>query len=135
MPYCTIDDLIKRYGERELIQRSDRDNTGEIDNTIVQQAIDDGADEIDSYLTQYTLPLATVPVLLVRLNCDIARFNLYQDFDDVSAVKTRYDKAVQLLRAIAKGDAKLNVSVDVAPVPDQTVIVAQGPERVFKRRG
>lgn len=133
MNYCTKQDMIDRFGERELIQRTDRNANGVIDNAVLNEAISDAGDEIDGYLTQYTLPLASVPRRLVRIACDIARFNLYQDLDEVSAVKTRYNNAIAYLRDVSKGLVELGVDDAGAEQDEQTVVMSASPERLFGR--
>ena len=41
MSYCTRQNLIDRFGEPELIQLTDLDNLGVIDDTVLNQAISD----------------------------------------------------------------------------------------------
>lgn len=109
MAYCTQQDLIDRFGEDELVQLTDRANAGVIDEAVLTQAIGDAGAEIDGYLGgRYTLPLATVPVVLKRLACDIARYNLYDEAAS-EQVTRRYDGAVNFLRMVARGDISLGV--------------------------
>ncbi len=109
MAYCTQQDLIDRYGEEELIQLTDRDQTGSIDAIVIAAAIADATGIVDAYLeSRYTLPLATVPAVLKRISCDIARYSLHGNGapDDV---KDRNGAAIEFLQAVAKGDLALAV--------------------------
>ena len=112
MPYCTQQNLIDRFGEPELIQLTDRAGTlGAIDSAIVAAAIADADAEIDSYLTDYTLPLSPVPANFERLACDIARYYLYED-QMIDIVQERYKNAVRYLEQVASG--KITLSVDAS---------------------
>lgn len=107
MPYVTQQQLVDRFGEEELIQLTDRANTGTIDAAVLNQAISDAGSEIDGYLAgRYQLPLATVPSILALYCGDIARYRLY---DDVAReeVRKRYDDAIEFLRLVAKGTVRL----------------------------
>lgn len=105
--YCNKQDMLDRFGAEELVQLTDEHHTGDIDDVIVQRAIDDAAAEIDGYLaTRYQLPLASVPPGLVRIACDMARYYLYSAHAPDS-IKDRYDDAVRFLRAVAGGTITL----------------------------
>lgn len=109
MPYATLQHLVERFGEDELIRLSDRAGSGAIDAGVVDGKLADADAEIDGYLAgRYTLPLATVPVALRRIGCDIARYHLYDD-RVTEAVQKRYDDAIKFLRMVAKGEVQLGV--------------------------
>lgn len=107
MTYATQADLVDRFGEPELAQRTDRTNGAVIDTVVLGRALADADAEIDSYLaTRYTLPLASTPVVITRLACDMTRYRLYDD--GVSeTVRVRYQDAVSLLKRLASGEVQL----------------------------
>ncbi|MDP3876013.1 MAG: DUF1320 domain-containing protein [Methylobacter sp.] len=111
MPYCTKQNLIDRFGEAELIQRTDRAGTDAIDDEVLNEAISDADAEIDGYLTAYPLPLTTVPANLERMACDMARYYLFGD-GMIEQVKVRYDNAIKYLNLVAKGVVLLAPSTD-----------------------
>lgn len=117
--YCTQANLTDRFSEREIIQLTDRSTppAGTINTTVLNQAIADAEAEINSYLTGYTLPLATVPANLVRIACDITRYYLYED-RVIEQVQTRYNDAIKYLMQVAKGTISLgpDTSGEVAAV-------------------
>lgn len=114
MAYATQSDLVERFGEQELAQRCNRVDGSTIDTAVLGRALDDAAAEIDSYLaTRYTLPLATTPVVLTRLACDIARYRLYDD-GTPDTVRQRYEDAVSLLKRMASGDVTLGAEASAA---------------------
>ena len=109
MAYCTQQDMIDRFGSEDLIQLTDRNALGVIDATVLSAAIDDATDTMDTYIaTRYTLPLASVPAVLQRLACDIARYYLYQH-EVPESVDDRHSAAINLLKAIGEGHVDLAV--------------------------
>lgn len=111
MTYATVQDLIDRYGEREMIQLTDIDEprTDAVVSARAQRALDDAAAEVDGYLAGlYALPLSPVPGTLRRVAIDIARYHLGSVPTDSSEAK-RYDDAIKFLRLVARGEIKLGV--------------------------
>lgn len=112
----TIDDMIHRFGENEMIERTDRTNYERLDEVVLQTAIDDALSEIESYLnatgliyrddTGVLIYKGTPPKGLVIRACDIARYYLY---DDVltDTVEKRYKTAIDWLKLVAKNPAML----------------------------
>ena len=130
MPYCTKQDLIDRFGEAEMIQLTDRAATGEIDDAVLDQAIEDAGGEIDGYLASggYATPLSPVPRIVTAKACDMARHALYDDHA-AEQVRKRYEDAIRFLRAVADGTVKLGVS---APEPvGGNVAQMDGGRQVF----
>jgi phage gp36-like protein len=132
MAYATVCDLISRFGERELIQLTDRQEppVDQVDETVAQPALDTASSIIDGYVgAKYALPLNAYPALLTDIACDIARFRLFSDQAPEAVIK-RNDQAVSMLRAISKGEIKIDVgSIEPPPRPD--VIEVSGPRRRF----
>lgn len=110
MPYATRQDLIDRFTESEIAQVADSDGSGEIDEVMLTRALVDADAEIDTALIgRYALPLATVPVLLTRIACDIARQQLYADHPPEEVTK-RAERSRALLSGIASGKLRLDVA-------------------------
>ena len=79
MPYATQTDMETRFGVDELIQRTSRTGAA-IDTDVLGRALADADAEIDSYLaSRYALPLPSTPAVLVRLACDITRYQLFDE--------------------------------------------------------
>ena len=107
--YAAKQDLVARFGENELIQLTDRTNAGIIDETVLEQAINDANAEINGYLGgRYQLPLAIVPASIKPLCCDIARYKLYDD-QSSEQVNKRYDAAIRFLSSVSKGHISLGI--------------------------
>jgi phage gp36-like protein len=133
MSYCTKQNLIDRFGETELIQRTDRAGTGVINDAVLNEAIADADAEIDGYLTTYALPLQTVPAVMERIACDIARYYLFGD-GMIEQIKTRYDNAIKYLNLVAKGTISLAPDTSGAvPVAASAEVEFQSSSAVFSR--
>lgn len=103
--YATVADLVRRYGEAEIQQLTDRLDppAGAIDNAVADRALADADAEIDAYLAaRYTVPMSPAPAVIGRLACDIARFRLWEDRAS-DEVRRRYEDARRMLEAIAAG--------------------------------
>jgi len=133
MTYATQQDLVDRFGSDELIQLTDRANIGSIDSTVVSRALGDADAEINGYLAaQYSLPLPSVPAVLVRLACDIARYQLSAD-RVTESVRDRYKDAVVFLKSLSKGEAQLGVATGQSAVTSESGVSFTGPDRIFSR--
>jgi len=131
MTYATQADLETRFSTEELAQRTDRIDGSVIDADVVARALADAEAEIDGYLAKrYQLPLATVPPMLARLACDIARYYLYDDCV-IEVVRKRYEDSVRLLKALASGEVTLDAAVILEAAPSGIAVTSRSPERVF----
>lgn len=85
-------------------------NTG-----VIEAALADADTEIDGYLAViYSLPLASVPSLVTRLACDIARYRLWKDRAS-EQVRQGYEDAVDVLKRISSGSVKLVMAEGAEP--------------------
>jgi phage gp36-like protein len=133
MPYASLSDMITRYGEKELINLTDRSSPrlNAVDAAILVQAFFDADAEIDGYLAvRYTLPLPHTPPVLMRIACDITRYRLY-DKAATEEVRNRYTDAVKWLAAIARGLVSLGMPTASAPTATGPLIA--GARRAFSR--
>lgn len=114
MTYATESDLVERFGFNELAQRTNRVDGLTIDIVVLGRALLDADAEINGYLaTRYTLPLVSIPTVLVRIAADLARYQLCAD-KVPDSVRQRYEDAVSVLKRLAKGEVQL---AGVAAVP------------------
>ncbi|WP_332117247.1 DUF1320 domain-containing protein [Azorhizobium caulinodans] len=77
--YATVDHMVTRFGEVEMIRLSVAD--GPTPDAIlparIETALADASAQIDTYLrVRYPVPVAPVPAELVRAACILARFDL-----------------------------------------------------------
>lgn len=131
MAYCTQQDLIDRFTEARLLQIADADNDETLDADRITKAITDAAALIDSYLgVVYDLPLASTPEVLAHTNADMAFFRLHEDAPE--AVKDANKAAIDWLKNVSAGRAKIDIGGDVA-APAGNAVQFSGPEPVFTR--
>lgn len=123
--YATVQDMVDRFRETEMTQISDPTGAADgMDGDAIERAIADASAEIDTYLvSRYTLPLATVPRVLINVCCDVARYRLYED-RATEQVSKRYDDAIKLLTKLSTGQIGLGNDVLQQPVPSS----GGGPE-------
>lgn len=137
MTYCTQADLIERFGERELVQLTDRTNlpASTVDQVVVAGHLTDAHGMVNGYLAkQYRLPLAAVPSVLTKITADIARYFLHgKSAEKDSPVRQNYLDATKWLESVAKGLVQLEAE-GVAPAQaGGGQIRASAPERRFTR--
>lgn len=125
MNYATVQDMIDRYGEPEIIQLTDPDIVA-VQAPKAQRALDDAQVFADSFVGRvYRLPLSgcakpaptvenpqavqlVAPPQLTRVVCDVARYYLYSDLAPEHEVYLRYKAAERELMQIADGKSVLS---------------------------
>lgn len=133
MAYATQQNLIDRFSEAELIQLTDRTGSNVIDPVVVARALADADAQIDGYLAvRYALPLASVPGVLEKLACDIARYQLYDD-RVTETVKTRFEQAIKFLQDVASEKATLGLSANNGPAANGNTVEMSSTTPVFRR--
>lgn len=110
MSYASQADMEARFGERELINLTDRTGQGAVDVSVLERALADASAEIDGFLAaRYELPLSSTPVVLVRICADLARYYLHDDHAPDQVVERR-KAAVATLRSLSRGEVSLGMS-------------------------
>ncbi|WP_299197978.1 phage protein Gp36 family protein [uncultured Amphritea sp.] len=133
--YAARNDMTKRFGEEELILLTDRDgSTGVIDDTVLNQALADASAEVDGYLGgRYTLPLPSVPDVLVRICCDVARYLLHDEHAP-ERIEKRYDNAIDFLSKLGTGKISLGMPDEGDASPSNNTAQMCSDGRVFGRK-
>ncbi|UCX05427.1 gp436 family protein [Shewanella glacialimarina] len=134
--YATTADMLSRFGQQDLVLLTEREDSvpGEINLTVLEQALSDASAEIDGYIVgRYKLPLVTVPTVLERNCCDIARYFLYGDRAP-EQVEKRYQAVVKFLTSVSKGDISLGLA-DTGETVKQSelTVVIESAGSVFSR--
>ncbi|WP_242415085.1 gp436 family protein [Sphingomonas panni] len=112
MTYATPADLTERYGMDLLVQLADRGSvpTGVADSVVVTKALTGADATIDAALSvRYSLPLASVPEVVVDIALAIAIYKLHR-FEASKKIEDEYAQALKDLDAIAAGRRKLDVA-------------------------
>lgn len=135
MAYIELQDFVDELGENTLVELTDDEGTGEINEARVLKAIDFATGIFDSYArNRYTLPVPTTP-MVKSLNLDLAIFHLYKSRTAIAegvylVKKNAYDEAVKVLKDIAAGKAALDV-----PAADETALTPATPDRILTNAG
>lgn len=144
MPYATVLDMIDRCSAEELAQVADRDiprvvtpalltavaagtslagytadqiAAGNKAIAVINVGLNDATDTIHSYLaSRYGMPLASVPEIVKRTVCDLARYYLFKD-QVTERMTSAYNSAIKWLGMAADG----KVTIGIAPVGEQPV--------------
>lgn len=138
MAYATVEDMVARFGELEVIQLTDRNQDGLIDEDVAAVALADATAEIDAYLGRFKRPFTDVPPILKRLCCDIARYRLTAANGVLitDEIRNRYKiDVLDLLRAMAKGEVQLGVddSGEEVAAGEDGIVFLNGKNKVFGR--
>ncbi len=117
--YATVDDMVSRFGNRELVQATNQESpgSGEINEAMVLKALEDASAFADTYLgAKYAVPISPVPPVLVAVVCDIARYRLCGQAMPESEIVKRYENAIGLLQSVSDGKIGLAGAMS-APLP------------------
>ncbi|MFV0448033.1 MAG: gp436 family protein [Vibrio sp.] len=134
--YATKQDLMDRDEQMLWNFAIDR-NTNELNDTWINQALDQADEEIDSFLARrFELPLPTVPGMLNKIAITIAFYWLAdRDQQATNLLEERYKMQLSTLRAIADGKRELGLPVFNPPSESSVgkVVTVQDNERLFTR--
>lgn len=121
MSYATPADFVAYFGEQESLELTNLNDpmATEVNLPLLQQHLNYATAEINGYIAgNYTLPLPTIPQILIYHTCDVARYrmDIYKSREDVV---DRYERAIAYLRDVAKGI--VNLGLDQNNVEVETV--------------
>ncbi|MBE7415084.1 MAG: DUF1320 domain-containing protein [Deltaproteobacteria bacterium] len=134
--YCTLDDIKKLLPEESLIQLTDDEGQGTVDQGRVDEAIAQADAEIDSYCAvKYRVPFDPVPDLVKKCSVDLAIYNLYsRRVEEIPQTRTdRYRNAIRQLEGISKGTVSLGVDPAPSAASHGERPDISGPARIFSR--
>ncbi|MCV2359634.1 DUF1320 domain-containing protein [Paucibacter sp. TC2R-5] len=131
MTYATQQDLVDRFGSQELAQLTDPTAGVTINVVTVARALADADADIDTRLAvRYSLPLGSVPAVLVRVAADLARYYL-ADLRATEQVRNRYKEAVAVLDKIGSGAIALPTAALLAPAAGAQAVAVRAPAQQF----
>lgn len=135
MAYATKQQMIDHYGEIEMVQVTDRADppAGEIDDAVLDQALNNASAIIDSYVgRRYNLPLASTPVTLSSVCITMTFYKLLRGRYTEEARK-EYEDALSTLNKISSGDIVLDVG-GKEPQSAPAQVVTDATDRTFSRK-
>lgn len=129
--YATRSDMVLAFGERECVSLTDRAFTGNIDDEVLDGALNRASAEIDSYLAgRYPVPWSDTPRILVGRCCDIARYLLCGAGTQMTEeVRLRYEDAIRYLERVADG------RITLGKMPDGQVVQQTSSGARFQSAG
>jgi len=136
MAYIEIDDLYDLISEEDLVQLTDDDRVGEVNEDLVSGVIAAAESRIENYAGRhYTLPL-TADDDVKRMAVVIAAHMVYQRRRGKvpDHIKEQYDEVMTLLKDVSKGKAILPGQA-AATTPQDNVSRAEvtKDDRVFTK--
>ncbi len=132
MGYATQASLIKRYTLETLLTLAlNKDRT--LNEAKINEALDDASQTIDSYLAgRYALPLASVPAVLERHCCYIARYFLEKN-RAVNQARQDYEDSLRFLEKVAAGTISLGLAENGETVESNNVAIIESAGSVWAR--
>jgi phage gp36-like protein len=114
MLYLTQAQLSERLKDDLYIYADDGE--GGLDAVLIENALQDASDKIDSYLAQaYSLPLPTVPRILERVCQDLTIYFLATGPAQSDEITERYRGHEKWLTLVAANKVSLGLPVDQEP--------------------
>lgn len=139
MSYASVEDFVLRVGEVQAIELTDRNLTGEVNQSLLEVALSDSSSQMDGYLSaRYVLPLARIPQNLVRLCCDLARYRLasMSQVAITEEIIARYKLSLKELEDISTGKISLGLPAsdhDSTKSDSNGVLFTNPKNKVFSR--
>jgi phage gp36-like protein len=132
--YCTLADILDKIPESEVINMTDDEGEGVVNQGRVNDAIADAQALIDSYAgKRHNVPLDPVPRVIQRAACVIAIYNLFaRRLGAPEEWQRRHEAQVRWLRDLADGKVTLGGG-DPTGTPNAEPVLAQSQTRIFSR--
>lgn len=134
--YCTLADILNQIPEETVIQLTDDDNLGVVDQVKVDEAIANAGAVIDGYCSaRYLIPFETVPPIIKPIAVDLVIYNLYaRRVETMPEVRAANQKnATKLLVDISTGKIMLgSMAATAATSQQQSPQITSNP-RIFSR--
>lgn len=133
MSYATENDLITRFGAQEITANADRDQDGEIDDTVIAAALADADNEINAVVgRRYLTPVTPVPEILLTIACDLARSRLFTS-EVPEIVRDNVKAARALLKQVGDGELQLDAPAPAAASASAGEVLSEMAEKRFTR--
>lgn len=133
--YASLEDLKKRVPEEVLVQLTDDNGLGVVDEAMVLGIAADVDELIDGKLRGvYELPLTSVPGIIKAIALDLLTYELYSRRLTVpESVKDRFANQMKVLDQIHSGAIKLGIGAVITPAaetPSDGMLVSSG-DKIF----
>lgn len=135
MPYTTLANITGQISEDRVIQLTDDEGLNVANSGRVTDAIASADAIIDGYCSaRYIVPFNPVPAIIAKCSLDMAIYNLYaRRVETMPEVRDKNNTlAINMLKAIAKGDITLGDTAVVAPPNNgNTPAMIRTNDRIF----
>jgi phage gp36-like protein len=135
MAYSLLADIKKLIPEETLIQLTDDEGAGIVNQVRLDEAIAHADEEINSYLgLRYNIPFASpIPGIVKKMSVDITIYNLYsRKLETIPSTRgDRYKNAIRMLEGISKGTVSIGESTEPAGETDQVKADRTAEDRIF----
>lgn len=134
MAYSELADIKNQLDESELVQLTDDEGIGLVNESRVTRAIADADEEIDGYLqSRMVVPVSPVPGIIRKCSVDIALWNLFARRGDSmpETRKERYKNAVAFLVKVAEGKIGLGANDPDGNPPETSGVSYSGSDQVM----
>ncbi len=128
--YATLADMQERYRADDLLELSDWDGTGEVDQARVERAIATAGNIIDGYVGAKYSSWTAEP-MLVDIACKIAFFELHRATPPEGVTKAK-DAQIAMLKDLSAGRLKLDAG-EVGKIPTRPGAIHIEGRRRFTR--
>jgi len=136
MPYITAQDFLDANLEREVIARTDRGRTGQVNETVLDAVVSRAEGIVNGHLrgAGYDTPLSDpVSPVITTITLAIARYVYWAGSDAPEEVSDRYRNAMTALKDIGAG--RLALELGESDAAQSAGIEISGPDRVFDDDG
>lgn len=134
MTYASLEDLVERAGEIEILQIADRDGDGVADPDVIDAALVHADNIVNSHVAhRYTVPFVQTPDLVRTWSTSIARYYLHRD-GAPDHVRDDHKEALAALKDVSHKRISLPVPSGDLPEAAQGIHMAAHPEPVFTRQ-
>jgi phage gp36-like protein len=134
MAYNTKADLLAELSEATLMQLTDDDNIGVVDDNVLARVFAKSAAMVDGYCSNlYDVPFAVTPPFIQALDLDIAIYLLFARRENIPESRAKqHTNAIKLLEGIGSGKIQVGVSGKNAPAQSgQTIQVSTPSIEIF----
>lgn len=129
--YANKSTIIKRFGDKDLIELTDKNATGEINLDSLNNAIKDADAIVNSALQkQFETPINPTPHIIEMIANDIAFSRLFTR-NRPEIINTMLSEALEKLEQISKGEISINDTYS-SPTHKQKVSIDSQPRNFSK---
>lgn len=135
MGYCDLDDIRDGMDEEEIIRYTDDYDTGLVNTSVTDKAIEGAGAMIDAHLaTRLTVPVDPVPDILRELAVDIAIYKICSRRSQApEEIRVKYEDAIRFLEKVASGKTTIPGASAAPASRSNDRVSMSGSDRIFSR--